>query len=230
MPSTDASQPIVDGNYIFLDYAMALGWGDGREAGTWNVLGGILDQIENVSDDTVTGIVNRIPDDYLVPEQREVVLHGLIGRRALVRGLLAQGVAVIVPDQLDAISKAVLADTHQLIRKYVDEAFQNRDPQAPLGDVLKRVYHALRNTMHVSMIAEPAHVDVASADLLGPTVIHLVQQGLIRSLGSAGFRVEHASATPSSRSQPLPAVRDVDMPSSFLWAPPGPSSALTATA
>jgi len=55
-----------------------------------STLGGILDQIENVSDETISGVVNRIPDDYLVPEQREVILRGLIGRRALVRGLLAQ--------------------------------------------------------------------------------------------------------------------------------------------
>jgi hypothetical protein len=144
-------------------------------------------------------------------------------------GRQVAGVAVIVPDQLDPISKAVLNDTHQLIRKYVDEAFQKRDPHAPLGDVLKRVYHSLRNTMHVSMIAEPAHIDVSSADFLGPTVIHLVQQGLIKSLASAGVRVEHALATPSPREQPLPAIHDVDMPSSFLWAPPAPAAALTAT-
>lgn len=108
LPPDDASQPIVDGNYVFLDFAMALGWGGGWEGQSWNVLGiapfppamqaaidrstlgGILDQIENVSDDTISGVVRRIPDDYLVPEQREVILRGLIGRRALVRGLLAQ--------------------------------------------------------------------------------------------------------------------------------------------
>ena len=145
-----------------------------------------------------------------------------------VEGRQVAGVAVIVPDQLDAISKAVLNDTHQLIRKYVDEAFQKRDPQTPLGDVLKRVYHSLRNTMHVSTISDPADIEIVSADFLGPTVIRLVQQGLNRSLADAGFRVEHALATPSPRDQPLPAIRNVDMPSSFLWAPPGPASALAA--
>jgi len=103
----DASEPIVDGDYLFLDYAMALGWGGGWEGEGWNALGiapfppamqaaidrstlgGILDQIENVSDETISAVVNRIPDDYLVPEQRAVILRGLIGRRALVRGLLA---------------------------------------------------------------------------------------------------------------------------------------------
>ena len=143
-------------------------------------------------------------------------------------GRLVASVAVIVPDQLDPISKAVLNDTHQLIRKYVDEAFQKRDPAAPLGDVLKRVYHSLRNTMHVSMIEELAHADVASADFLGPTVIHLVQQGLIKSLTNSGFRIEHTVA-PTRRQQPLPAIHDIEMPSSFLWAPPGPASALAAT-
>jgi hypothetical protein len=141
-------------------------------------------------------------------------------------GRLVASVAVIVPDQLDPISKAVLNDTHQLIRKYVDEAFQKRKPQAPLGDVLKRVYHSLRNTMHVSTIAEPAHIEIPSAELLGPMVIQLVQQGLIQSLASAGFKVERALATPSHREQPLPTIHNVDMPSSFLWAPPGPATAL----
>jgi hypothetical protein len=143
-------------------------------------------------------------------------------------GRQVAGVALIIPDQLDPISKAVLADTHQLIRKYVDEAFQQRDPHAPLGDVLKRVYHSLRNTMHVSTISDPADAEVASADLLGPTVVQLVQQGLHRSLADAGFKVDHALATPSRRSQPLPTIHNVDLPASSFWAPPGPAPTLAA--
>jgi hypothetical protein len=104
----DATKPITDGDYLFLDFAMALGWGGFWKGDGWktlgnapfppamkavidrSALGGMLDRIETVSDATISGIVNRIPDDYLVPEQREVTLRGLIGRRGLVRGLLAQ--------------------------------------------------------------------------------------------------------------------------------------------
>ena len=164
--------------------------------------------------------------DLTSPNARSVPIADLLVGEA--EGRQVAGVAVIVPDQLDAISKAVLNDTHQLIRKYVDEAFQKRDPRAPLGDVLKRVYHSLRNTMHVSTISEPAHANIASVDVLGPTVIQLVQQGLIKSLADAGFKVERALATPAHSEQPMPTIHNVDMPSSFLWAPPGPDVALAA--
>jgi hypothetical protein len=108
LPSEDATKPVIDGDYLFLDFAMALGWGGHWAGEGWktlgiapfppamqtaidrSTLGGMLDRIETVSDATISGIVNRIPDDYLVPEQREVTLRGLIGRRGLVRGLLAQ--------------------------------------------------------------------------------------------------------------------------------------------
>ncbi len=53
-------------------------------------LGGMLDRIERISESTVSDIVNRIPDDYLEPEQREVILKGLLTRRGLVRGLVTQ--------------------------------------------------------------------------------------------------------------------------------------------
>jgi hypothetical protein len=142
-------------------------------------------------------------------------------------GRQVAAVAVLVPDQLDPISKAVLNDTHQLIRKYVDEAFEKHDPRAPLGDVLQRVYHSLRNTMHVSAISEPAHVEVASVEALGPMVVQLVHEGMLRSLFDAGFKIERALATPRP-SQPLPTIHNVDMPSSYLWAPPAPGSALAA--
>jgi hypothetical protein len=52
-------------------------------------LGGILDQIENLAETTISDIVNRIPDDFLAAEQREVIYQGLLTRRKLVRGLVA---------------------------------------------------------------------------------------------------------------------------------------------
>jgi len=108
VPNDDGTVPVADGDFVFLDFAMALGW-----HGTWAregsktlgiapfppamdaaidraILGGILDRIENVSDDTISEIVHRIPDDYLVPEHRDVIAHGLRTRRGNVRALLAR--------------------------------------------------------------------------------------------------------------------------------------------
>jgi hypothetical protein len=106
--------------------------------------------------------------------------------------------AAIIPRHLDPISVAVLDDTHQLIRKSVDEAFERCD-RALLGSVLAHVSGSLRNTVHVSAIAKPAHVDIPSVDRLGPVVVQLVQQAL------AAARVGHEL---------------LEMPSTFFWARP----------
>jgi hypothetical protein len=102
----DPKQPPLEAEYVFLDFAMALGWGglwEGDGARTMGAapfppgmidaidtiaLGGILDRIENIADTTIADIVNRIPDDYLSTAQREVIAGGLRARRALVRGLV----------------------------------------------------------------------------------------------------------------------------------------------
>lgn len=104
----DPTQPPIEAEYVFLDFAMALGWGGLWEADgakTMGIapfpptmiaaidtiaLGGILDRIENTSESTISEIVNRIPDDFLAPEQREVIATGLIARRGLVRDLVTQ--------------------------------------------------------------------------------------------------------------------------------------------
>jgi hypothetical protein len=62
-----------------------------------------------------------------------------------------------------------------------------RPPAAPLSDVLARVYHSLRNSMHVSAIGEPAEVEVAEIGQLGGTVVNLLYQGLVRALADAGL-------------------------------------------
>ncbi|HWO25671.1 MAG TPA: hypothetical protein VNO30_43330 [Kofleriaceae bacterium] len=103
----DPKQPIVEAEYVFLDFAMALGWGglwedDGAKAMGIApfpptmiravdpiVLGGILDRIERIAESTLSDIVNRIPGDFLAAEQREVIYQGLETRRSLVRGLVA---------------------------------------------------------------------------------------------------------------------------------------------
>ncbi|HEX3477231.1 MAG TPA: hypothetical protein VHT91_19550 [Kofleriaceae bacterium] len=104
---TDPKLPPLEAEYVFLDFAMALGWGglwEGDGARTMGAapfppgmidaidmiaLGGMLDRIESITDATIADIVNRIPDDYLSAAQREVITSGLRTRRALVRGLVA---------------------------------------------------------------------------------------------------------------------------------------------
>ena len=102
----EGARASLDGDYVFLDFAMALGWGGAWDAGSSALgvapfppvmaeaidmpsLGGILDRIEAVPDDTIAEIVHRIPDDYLVPEQRDAIARGLRARREATRALLA---------------------------------------------------------------------------------------------------------------------------------------------
>ncbi len=146
-----------------------------------------------------------------------------------VDGRQVAGVAVIVPDSLDALSKAVLADTHQLIRKYVDEAFKSRLPKSPLSDVLARVYHSLRNSMHVSVIATPAEVEMEQPNQVGGTIINLLHDGLIKALTEAGFAVEPAPPVQPPAKQGWPDPASLELPPSFVWAPPSPDVALAAT-
>jgi hypothetical protein len=103
----DPKQPPIEAEYVFLDFAMALGWGGlwhGEGAKAMGIapfplamiravdpiaLGSILNRIENITDSTVSDIVHRIPGDFLAAEQREVIYQGLMTRRSLVRGLVA---------------------------------------------------------------------------------------------------------------------------------------------
>lgn len=102
----DPKQPPVEAEYVFLDFAMALGWGglwegDGAQAmgaapfppGMIEAidtisLGGMLDRIESITDATIAGIVNRIPDDYLPAAQREVIASGIFSAAILFAGWL----------------------------------------------------------------------------------------------------------------------------------------------
>jgi hypothetical protein len=107
VPHDDPSIAATDGDYVFLDYAMALGWRGGWEGNGSNALGiapfppamkaaidrgileGTLERIESLTEETVAEVVNRIPDEYLVAEQREIILKGLHHRRTALRGWLA---------------------------------------------------------------------------------------------------------------------------------------------
>jgi len=132
---------------------------------------------------------------------------------------------LLIPEHLDPLTKAVLNDTHQLVRRYVDEAFMRRPPTTPLSDVLARVYHSLRNSMHVSAIGEPAQVEVAEIGQLGGTVVNLLYQGLVKSLSDAGLRVTHA-APPEIRpaKQTWRSQSTLDLPQSLVWEPPPPAA------
>jgi hypothetical protein len=65
--------------------------------------------------------------------------------------------------------------------------------------VLARVYHSLRNSMHVSAIGEPAEIQFVEIGQLGGTVVNLLYQGLMKALADAGLVV---AQTPCSTIRP----------------------------
>src|SRR5215510_6364079 len=164
------------------------------------------------------------PDSEVIP-----ITTLLVGEAA---GRQVAGVALLVPDHLDPLTKAVLNDTHQLVRRYVDEAFMHRPPAAPLSDVLSRVYHSLRNSMHVSAIAEPGEVEVAELGQLGGTVVNLLYQGLVKALADAGLVVVTQAPPPTiRRARPMwTSPSSLDLPQSLVWEPPPPSAGAAAAA
>lgn len=102
-----------NGSFVFLDFAWSLGFplprhrphGWSKEA--WkdvsppmfpphmaryvdvDVLEATVVAIETMSNDLIREIVARIPDTFLPPEQRDLIVEGLIGRKALVREMLS---------------------------------------------------------------------------------------------------------------------------------------------
>jgi hypothetical protein len=164
------------------------------------------------------------PDSEVIP-----VANLLIGEA---EGRHVAGIAVLVPEHLDPLTRAVLNDTHQLVRQYVDEAFRHRSPAAPLSDVLARVYHSLRNSMHVSVIAEPAEIEVAEISQLGGTVFNLLHQGLVKALTDAGLVIAAQTPRPAIRpAKPMwTSLSSLDLPQSLVWEPPPPSESLSAAA
>lgn len=103
------------GEFIFLDFAWSLGYPvrpsdpacpNSWEKGLWKntveppfpphmkryidpvVLDELVTKIEAFPEAALDKIVNRIPDEYLDPAQRALILEGLIGRRTLLRPML----------------------------------------------------------------------------------------------------------------------------------------------
>lgn len=168
--------------------------------------------------------------DLTSPNSEIIPLANLLVGEA--DGRHVAGVALLIPDHLDPLSKAVLSDTHQLVRQYVDEAFRQRSPAASLGDVLARVYHSLRNSMHVSEIRKPAITEIADVGQLGGAVFNLLHQGLMRALSDAGLVV--IATTPRPMLRPAKPVwanpSSLDLPQSLVWEPPRPSTEFSAAA
>jgi hypothetical protein len=166
--------------------------------------------------------------DLTSPNSEIIPIANLLVGEA--EGRQIAGVALLVPDHLDPLTKAVLNDTHQLVRRYVDEAFLRRSPAAPLSEVLARVYHSLRNSMHVSTIGEPAEVQVAEFGQLGGTVVNLLYQGLVKALADAGLVI--VAQTPRSTIRPAKPMwtspLGLDLPQSLVWEPPQPSASMVA--
>jgi hypothetical protein len=161
--------------------------------------------------------------DLTSPNSEIIPIANLLVGEA--EGRQVAGVALLVPEHLDPLTKVVLNDTHQLVRRYVDEAFMRRPPAAPLSNVLARVYHSLRNSMHVSAIGEPAEVEVAEIGQLGGTVVNLLYQGLLKALADAGQEVAQASPPAIRPPKPMWMSRSpLDLPQSLVWEPPPPTA------
>lgn len=94
------------GEFIFLDFAFSMG-----VSGSWAnegfracgaapfparmcssvdaaVLEETVQKIETLPEGTITSVVERIPWQWLPPEEKQVILAGLLGRRSLVRSAL----------------------------------------------------------------------------------------------------------------------------------------------
>ena len=103
----DAAAP-AEGAFVFLDSANSLNMGNRWDNGNWKtvdvppmpdllrnsvdvaILSDAIDQISAVTDAVIEEIVNRIPDAYMVPDHKRVVVAGLKGRRTLVRPKLKE--------------------------------------------------------------------------------------------------------------------------------------------
>jgi hypothetical protein len=168
--------------------------------------------------------------DLTSPNSEVIPVANLLVGEA--EGRHVAGVALLIPDHLDPLTKAVLNDTHQLVRQYVDEAFRQRSAAASLGDVLARVYHSLRNSMHVSAIHEPAEAEIAEIGQLGGTVVNLLHRGLMKALADAGLVIVATTPRPMIRpAKPMWASSSrLDLPQSLVWEPPPPSSEMSAAA
>jgi hypothetical protein len=93
-------------SFIYLDYAMALGWGELWKHGVPQVcdpapfppgmmqfldtdrLSEIVAQIEAFDEDVLRDVVYRIPETHLVEEQKSLIFQGLRERRHLLRAAL----------------------------------------------------------------------------------------------------------------------------------------------
>jgi hypothetical protein len=167
--------------------------------------------------------------DLTSPNSEIIPIANLLVGEA--EGRQVAGVALLVPEHLDPLTKVVLNDMHQLVRRYVDEAFMRRPPAAPLSDVLARVYHSLRNSMHVSAIGEPAEVEVAEIGQLGGTVVNLLYQGLVKALADAGLMAPNAPPPEIRPAKPMRMSRStLDLPQSLVWEPPPPTAGMVAAA
>ncbi len=101
-----ASPPNTE--FLFLDHAMSLNYGNRWDNEGWKnvemvpipdtfkaslrkqlVLQG-AEELAQLPDNTVREIVDRIPDDYMSPPHRAVVIAGVNGRKHLIRGFVKE--------------------------------------------------------------------------------------------------------------------------------------------
>jgi len=99
---------LADSAFLFLDHAYTLNYGNRWSGVGWqnidmvpipqlfrdSLTGGRVREgagkIAALSDETVAGIVQRIPDDYMTATHKNIVIAGLIGRKARIPDFVAR--------------------------------------------------------------------------------------------------------------------------------------------
>lgn len=99
---------LARGTFVFIDFANSMNhngrWGGGawrnvripgmfqpmERTADWDMICDVIGRIEGLDDKIIEDIVDRIPDDYMSQGHREIVREGLLGRRQLIRPVLAE--------------------------------------------------------------------------------------------------------------------------------------------
>ncbi len=96
----------LDECFMFIDYANSLNVGDQWANGAWSNMSNLpmyddmadpdigslrraIDKLEGLDERIIWEAVSRIPDDYMSPGHKQIVIQGLNGRRSQVRAVLS---------------------------------------------------------------------------------------------------------------------------------------------
>ena len=93
------------------------------------------------------------------------------------------GVASCLPaslkKSLDPISLEMLQDVPHMLRRHVDETMSSiEEENAPLDTILRKLHQALRNSLHVSSIEQPATQAMGEDGNIYPVIAQLLTEAL----------------------------------------------------